>query len=349
MISGSADRSCRSRPAEAPGVSDQLPVGAQAQLRRLAWRSDQLPVGAQAPAPPETPGRGGMAAPEGLAAVATPTPPKESETRQPSPPTESPSRPSSVLSPRCCIVPVPEPAKEKFLDGGRVVQLEDGSKVHLNSPRMVEASRRTGVLMQQIQPLEVSDFILAAKREGGKTDDQAERVGTRRFNMHELLRQGYLAELLACRAALPEFASRQNAADEGGVGKTKSFRDAQLTTNMGVEQEEEPASTAIQAQEEVRKKTLAIAQTRFEQQKRRLEQEELDKEAARVKVAEIRDAYFTQKQQAEAELRDKRNRAFENNFQSTHSTTQRSSCALSNFVLASCTVCIADQGCRFLE
>ena len=55
---------------------------------------------------------------------------------------------------------------------------------------------------------------------------------------------------------------------------------------------------------------------------RRLEQEELDKEAARVKVAEIRDAYFKQKQHAEVELRDKRNKAFEKNFQGSHSNTQ---------------------------
>lgn len=273
---------------------------------------------------------------EGLEGCTTPKPPKEkNKARQPSPPTESPSRPSSVLSPRCCVVPVPEPAKEKFLDGGRVVQLEDGSRILLNSPRMVEASRRTGVQMQQIQPLKVSEFILAAKREGGKTDGQAKRVGTRRFNMHELLRQGYLAELLACRAALPEIAPREqaptggggDAADAGAVGQPKSFGDVQEAEQEEGEAAESRStrgvtSSAIKAQEEVRKKTLAIAQARFEQQKRRLEQEELDKEAARVKVAEIRDAYFKQKQHAEVELRDKRNKAFEKNFQSSHSNTQ---------------------------
>ncbi len=260
---------------------------------------------------------------EGGRGYETPEPPKESKKRQPSPPTESPSRPSSVLSPRCCIVPVPDKAKEKFLDGGRVVQLEDGTKVNLNSPRMLEASRRTGVLIEQVQPLKVGEFILAAKREGGKTDEQAKRVGTRRFNMHELLRQGYFAELLACHDTLSEIVPLKppaasnggGAADEEVAGQPKSFDDVQnLTANMDAEKQEEAASSAIKAQEEIRKKTLAIAQTRFEQQKQRLEQEELDKEAARAKVAEIRDAYFKQKQHATAELQDKRNKAFENNF-----------------------------------
>ncbi len=255
-----------------------------------------------------------------------PPPPNASKKRQPSPPTESPSRPSSILSPRCCIVPVPDKAKEKFLDGGRIVQLEDGTQVSLNSPRILEASRRTGVLIEQVQPLKVGDFILAAKREGGKTDEQAKRVGTRRFNMHELLRQGYLAELLACHDTLAEIVPLKPpaASNSGGAaeeeeaevaGQPKSFEDVQnLTANMEAEQQQAASSSAVKAQEEIRKKTLEIAQRRFEQQKQRLEQEELDKEAARAKVAEIRDAYFKQKQQATAELQDKRNKAFDDNF-----------------------------------
>lgn len=258
---------------------------------------------------------------EGGRGFTTPEPPKEK--RRPSPPTDSPSQPSSaVLSPRCCIVPVPAKAKEVFLDGGRVVQLEDGTKLKLNSPRLLEASRRTGVSIEQIMPLKVSEFVLVAKREGGKTDAQATRVGTRRFNMHELLRQGYLAELLKCRVELPEIVKPAAAAadagggnDEGALSQPKSFEDVQnLTANMDAEKEEAEASSAIKAQEAIRLKTLATAQTRFEQQKQRLEQEELDKEAARQKVMAIRDAYFQQKQETAAALQEKRNKAFERNF-----------------------------------
>ena len=255
----------------------------------------------------------------------TPEPPKERPKRRPSPPgTTPPSAP--VLSPRCCIVPVPSPPKEKFVDGGRTVQLEDGSKIRLNSPRLLQAASRTGVALEDIMPLKVGEFVLAAKREGGKSDAQASRIGTRRFNMHELLRQGYLAELLAARAELPEppppppqASATQPVGAEGSSdslgGQPKNLDDVMnLTANMAEEIEEEEASSAIKAQEEIRKKTLAVAQQRFEQEKNRLEQEELDKEAARAKVTEIRNAYFLQKAASEKELQDKRNKAFESQF-----------------------------------
>ena len=51
--------------------------------------------------------------------------------------------------------------------------------------------------------LRVVVVVLAARREG-KGEEQAKRIGVRRYNMHELLRQQHLAELLACRAQFPE-------------------------------------------------------------------------------------------------------------------------------------------------
>eukprot|EP01045_Picozoa_sp_COSAG04_P007089 COSAG04_NODE_361_length_15860_cov_18.114904_13_plen_241_part_00 len=127
-----------------------------------------------------------------------PTPPRK---RRPSPPATSPSQPR--ISPRCCKVPTPEPAAEKFVERGRVLQLGDGTKIRMDSPRLKQAMGHTGVMTDDIKPLKTTDFVLAARREG-KGEEQAKRIGVRRYNMHELLRQQHLAELLACRAQFPE-------------------------------------------------------------------------------------------------------------------------------------------------
>ena len=127
-----------------------------------------------------------------------PTPPRK---RRPSPPATSPSQPR--ISPRCCKVPTPEPAAEKFVERGRVLQLGDGTKIRMDSPRLKQAMGHTGVMTDDIKPLKTADFVLAARREG-KGEEQAKRIGVRRYNMHELLRQQHLAELLACRAQFPE-------------------------------------------------------------------------------------------------------------------------------------------------
>ena len=63
-----------------------------------------------------------------------PTPPRK---RRPSPPATSPSQPR--ISPRCCKVPTPEPAAEKFVERGRVLQLGDGTKIRMDSPRLKQA------------------------------------------------------------------------------------------------------------------------------------------------------------------------------------------------------------------
>ena len=298
---------------------------------------------------------------EGGRGFVTPEPPKAR--RRPSPPgTTPPSAP--VLSPRCCIVPVPTPPKEKFVDGGRTVQLEDGSKIKLNSPRVLEASLRTGVALDEIMPLKVGEFILAAKREGGKSDEQATRVGTRRFNMHELLRQGYLVELLAAHAELPEPPPSPKAAQpvaaEGSSdsvgGQPKTLDDVvNLTANMAEEIEEQETSSAIKAQEAIRRKTLAVAQERFEQEKNRLEQEELDKEAARAKVAEIRAAYVKQKLASEKELQDKRNKAFETQFKTIMKRSEDQKAASAQAKLDEVVrvqaenVCVQDESVRVQE
>lgn len=148
-----------------------------------------------------------------------PTSPKQLPTspKPPASPSTSPSkrlRPGILTIDRKGAVATPPPPTEKF-EGKELVTLSDG-RLRVDSPRLCRAIANTGVALDELALVPKPYFVLQARREG-KDEVAAERIGRRRFNLAETMRQAQLAELLEERGRIAALTSAGAGAGTGAL------------------------------------------------------------------------------------------------------------------------------------
>ena len=210
------------------------------------------------------------------------------------------------MSPRMQVLhqPAPPAPREVITDTALQLPGEAGPevRVRLNSPRLSKAMRMTGITLEDIKPIHRKIFVLEAVREG-KTRETADRVGTKRFNVSESIRQANVATLLAVRTQLVE-------------GAVPTPPEKLSVSPPGSPQPLTAEESSARAKErEMREKTLHSQREKFEKEKNRLEQEANMREWGRQHMERQRIEYMQQKEQKANQLREKRNKAFYDNFE----------------------------------
>eukprot|EP01048_Picozoa_sp_COSAG05_P017632 COSAG05_NODE_2441_length_3061_cov_1.950034_1_plen_582_part_00 len=210
------------------------------------------------------------------------------------------------MSPRMQVLhqPAPPAPREVIKDTELQLPGEAGPevRVRLNSPRLSKAMRMTGITLEDIKPIHRKIFVLEAVREG-KTRETADRVGTKRFNVSESIRQANVATLLAVRTELVE-------------GAVPTPPEKLSVSPPGSPQPLTAEESSARAKErEMREKTLHSQREKFEKEKNRLEQEANMREWGRQHMERQRIEYMQQKEQKANQLQEKRNKAFHDNFE----------------------------------
>ena len=202
------------------------------------------------------------------------------------------------------LVPTPPPARDKFTHTH--IELRDTSSdrqldpVRLDSPHLLEAMRRTGICIEDIEPVDCGQYVLQASRQG-KPQALAERSGTRRWKVQESQRQEYLEQLLSCRSQL--LLTAESADTQAQQPQQTGAIKPHPPPNVG-------DSAAQERLRQIRAETLAREQERFHRDKKRLEDEETRKELARIQLQSAREQYLAQKAEKSKALQELRNKKF---------------------------------------